>query len=272
MVRERLSGLRVSILHERLSVDCSVTVLFEGYEQEIGHHKHRKLNFNPLRMLAHQMNPIQGSFEKSKEELNLPPVGIQQYNLAGSEIKTACDQHKGCFKDGEGDESVDAMMRVIGKGDFAITDLMQECCPRLRHLHPQLCQHLIDMVAFAPNNEIGPGLTDVRKQVKADISSIADVGDPGFKHLKQHLSFGGSGGRREKLGRNHPIQFEGEVQFNGVDVFCIGGPPHGTDGRKHGAINEVEHAKRLDFRNFKKMKSFEQGVKKSVDRWTRNTG
>lgn len=63
-----------------------------------------------------------------------------------------------------------------------------------------------------------PG-TKIMKQLKADIAPIGDIRAPGFQHVSQYLPFRGIGFGAQKLGRYHAIEFEREMQLDGVSLW-----------------------------------------------------
>ena len=148
-------------------------------------------------------------------------------------------------------------VRIIRQPNLPIFNASEKGGPWLRHLNCKRFINVINQVGGRANNKISLSGADSMEQLEADITPIGDIGDPGFQHLSQYLSFRGIGLGAQKLGRYHAVEFESQMQLDGISLLSVHRPGHSQDGRKHGAIHTAKPPKGLDFGNFKKVHLFQ---------------
>ena len=116
------------------------------------------------------------------------------------------------------------LVRIIRKPPPPIFNASEKGGPWLRHLNWKRFIEVIDQVGGRANNKMSLPSTEIMKQLKADIAPIGDRGDPDFQPLSQYLSCRGLGLCAQKLSRYQAVEFESEMQFDGVSLLLVHRP------------------------------------------------
>ena len=153
------------------------------------------------------------------------------------------------------------LVHIIRKANLAICDAGEKLGPWRRHLHRQHLRDVIHEIGGGPNNKMRLVGTNIMKQLQSHIAAIGDRGDASFYHLAEYLAFRGIGLRAQKLDRDHAIEFESQMELEGLALLLIHSPRHRDEGRKHGAIDAAKPPQRLDFRNLQKAHLCQEGIK-----------
>ena len=223
-----------------------------------------ELSGEPFLGEVKQMESSHSSFEEAEEQLDLPPIGIQEDDVEGGKVGSVGEDQEGGIATLKGNQSVGGVGGIIGTLDPLIGQVGEEVAHRRRDGDGPSREDGVAQVFSDSYDEEGVQSGEVFQEIEGEVASIQDVSDACLCHFQEDFLFVGFPLGEEEVDRDHAVQLEGKMELDGMDLFFPLCPVHGGQRGEEGAIHTTEQSQLVHLRDPHQRDGVEEGFEEAL--------